>query len=546
MRIHQGLPGFEDDVHRVVTPGTFDGVHLGHAALLKWVTEKAAELGGESVILTFDPHPRLVLFGPDSGLVLIDTLEERLERLAAAGVDHVVVVPFDRAFSRLRPVEYVRSILVDGLGVGTIVVGHDHRFGAGREGDVRLLCECSEAFGFDVQEIPAEIIDQITVSSTKVRRALQGGDVALGRQLLGRPFSLRGTVVRGAGIGRKLGFPTANLSVDSPWKLIPGEGAYAVTVRLGDALNAPSWGGMCNIGRRPTVEDDGDLKIEVHLIVDGPQSPGQPDLYGRPLVVDFHERLRDEQQFSGRQALMAQLEQDRHHALAALRKLGLQLTSIIALLLWACPQNTAAQTHEHAAPESATTSSWAWDTARVYTDFDEALMRPERVIRLDLTRDRLHALDARIVRFSALRELVLDRNKLTGLPPELRWVQTLERISISGNRLQAFPRVLLQIEGLREIDLSDNEIGGIPMDIDQIKSLEQLHLWGNVLARFPATLSDIPGLVKLDLLHNEMTAVEQEFLKTLLPNVSIEFSDPCQCDFDDHFELDNGRGNGKD
>jgi leucine-rich repeat protein SHOC2 len=168
------------------------------------------------------------------------------------------------------------------------------------------------------------------------------------------------------------------------------------------------------------------------------------------------------------------------------------------------------------------------------------------VIRLDLTRDRLHALDARIVRFSALRELVLDRNKLTGLPPELRWVQTLERISISGNRLQSFPRVLLQIEGLREIDLSDNEIGGIPMDIDQIKSLEQLHLWGNVLARFPATLSDIPGLVKLDLLHNEMTAVEQEFLKTLLPNVSIEFSDPCQCDFDDHFELDNGRGNGKD
>ena len=533
VRIHQGLPGFKDDVHRVVTPGTFDGVHLGHAALLRWVKERAAALGGESVILTFDPHPRLVLFGADCGLELINTLEERLALLAEAGIDHVVVVPFDKAFSKMKPVEYVRSVLVDGLGVGTIVVGHDHRFGAGREGDVDLLGECSEAYGFDVQEIPAEIIDQITVSSTKVRRALQAGDVALGRKFLGRPFSLCGTVVRGAGIGRGLGFPTANLCVDSLWKLTPGEGVYAVTARLGDGVDAESWGGMCNIGRRPTVDEDGEVKIEVHLLIDEPQ-----DLYGRPLMVDFYDRLRDEQKFESRQALVTQLEEDRHRALAALQKLGLKLAGLLALFLLVCTPELHAQTTESL---SQSPPEWAWDTAQVYTDFEEALMRPELVVRLDLSRDRLRTLDARIVRFSALRELVLDRNKISALPEELRWVQTLERVSLSGNHLDHFPDILLKLSRLREVDLSDNEIEAIPMGIDRLQALEKLVLWGNILARFPATLSDIPGLRKLDLLHNEMTETEQEFLSTLLPKVSIEFSDPCRCNFDDDYNFESDR-----
>jgi riboflavin kinase/FMN adenylyltransferase len=531
VRIHKGLPGFKDGVHRVVTSGTFDGVHLGHGALLEWVTARAHSKGGESVILTFDPHPRLVLFGDDCGLALIDTLDERLERLAQAGVDHAVVVPFDLEFSRMLPVDYVRNVLVEGVGVGTIVVGHDHRFGAGREGDVALLEECSEAFGFSVEKIPAEIIDQVTVSSTKVRKALQGGDVELAQRLLGRPFVVRGRVVRGAGLGRELGFPTANLKLNTPLKLIPAVGAYTVTARLLDTVNSPgtnsdqTLGGMCNIGRRPTVSEEGTLQIEAHLFLDQPV-----DLYDRQLELSFHTRLRPEQKFEGRPALVAQLENDRHRALKSLRALGLTigraLTVALVVLIGTLQPKVLAQTAD------SIPATWSWDTARVYTNFEQAIARPERVIRLDLTRDKLRELDPRIGRFSQLRELVLDRNKLDALPQELRFVQTLERISVSSNRLESFPQVLLELQGLREIDLSDNEIEDIPLNIDRISRLERLILWGNIIANFPATLSSIDSFTHLDLLHNEMTRVEQEFLKTLLPDVHIELSPPCLCNFE--------------
>jgi len=322
VRIHRGLPHFPPGQRRIATTGTFDGVHLGHRALLDWMVDKAAEEGAETVVLTFDPHPRKVLFGPGSGLALIQSLDQRATALAETGLDHLVIQPFDRAFSRLKPEDFVRNVLVTGLGITTIVVGHDHRFGAGREGDVDLLRACGETFGFDVQHIPAHIEGELTVSSTKIRQRLQLGDLDAAHRLMGRQHAWQGTVVSGDGRGRTLGFRTANLQAREPEQILPGEGVYSAHVRVcqsseanTDAAEAPVWGAMVHVGPRPTFDDQEDPPaVEAHLFAEG-----DPELYGAVLEVTFVSRLRDIQKFADADALVRQLEQD---AAAAKQALG--------------------------------------------------------------------------------------------------------------------------------------------------------------------------------------------------------------------------------
>ena len=277
------------------------------------MVKEAVGQNAETVVLTFDPHPRKVLFGPDCGLQLIQSLDQRIEKLAETGLDHLVIQPFDRAFSRLRPEEFVREVLVEGLGTTTIVVGHDHRFGAGREGDVELLKACGETFGFNVQHIPAHIEGEITVSSTKVRHRIQDGAIAEARSLLGHAPCWRGTVVHGDGRGEKLGYPTANLTAEEPDQLLPAEGVYAARAlalttdgRKVGALDSQSWAAMVHIGPRPTFDKaESAPTVEVHLFDDQ-----APDLYGATLEVSFEARIREVQKFESAQALINQLDQD--------------------------------------------------------------------------------------------------------------------------------------------------------------------------------------------------------------------------------------------
>lgn len=277
------------------------------------MVKEAAERDAETVVLTFDPHPRKVLFGKDSGLQLIQSLDQRIEKLAETGLDHLVIQPFDRAFSRLRPEEFVRDVLVEGLGTTTIVVGHDHRFGAGREGDVELLKACGETYGFNVQHIPAHIEGEITVSSTKVRQRIRDGAISEAQNLLGHSPSWRGTVVHGDGRGQELGYPTANLSAEEPDQLLPAEGVYAARVHAlthdnptAAARQPQGWAAMVHIGPRPTFEDaDSAPTVEVHLFDDQ-----APELYGAILEVAFEARIREVQKFESAQALVEQLDKD--------------------------------------------------------------------------------------------------------------------------------------------------------------------------------------------------------------------------------------------
>lgn len=320
--IHRGLPHFSPGRRRIVTTGTFDGVHLGHQALLAWMVREARSSDAETVVLTFDPHPRQVLFGEASGLQLIQSLDQRADCLAETGLDHLVVQSFDKAFSRLRPEDFVRDVLVEGLGTTTIVVGHDHRFGAGREGDEELLRACGETYGFEVQHIPPHIEDELTVSSTKVRQRIREGDLSGAHSLLGRAHAWRGKVITGAARGRTLGYRTANLQALEPHQLLPAEGVYAARVRLthsekktGTAHQTEDqWDAMVHVGPRPTFNTGDAATVEAHLF-----DAGEPDLYGHDMEVTFVDRLRDIRKFATPEALVEQLGED---ASAAKRALG--------------------------------------------------------------------------------------------------------------------------------------------------------------------------------------------------------------------------------
>lgn len=304
MKVYRSIEEFKKLPNAIVTQGTFDGVHLGHRKILRNLCQLAQKVGGETVLLTFYPHPRLVLQPDDNRLKLLETIEEKSAHLESLGIDHLLILPFTKEFSRMSAEEFVRDILVEGIGTQLMVVGYDHRFGKNREGSFPELSRLAHEYGFEVMEIAAEDIDEVTISSTKIREALLNGDLNTANAFLGYPYVVKGTVIHGHKQGRNLGFPTANIQVDDPYKLIPCDGVYAVEVEL----NGRKFKGMANIGSQPTF---GIRKhaFEVHVF------NFSESIYDQTLAVLFHHRLRDEMRFNSPEELKTQLEKDKFAAL---------------------------------------------------------------------------------------------------------------------------------------------------------------------------------------------------------------------------------------
>jgi riboflavin kinase/FMN adenylyltransferase len=300
LKIHTDFSGFVDAKNPIVTIGTFDGVHLGHMSIIKRLQELASEINGESVILTFYPHPRMVLYPDDHDLQLLNTPEEKAKLLELAGINHLVVYPFSEEFSRISAFDYVRNLLVTGIKAHKVIVGHDHRFGRNREGDFNTLLEWSEMLNFEVEEISAKEIDEVNISSTKIRQALLKGDIQTANAFLGYTYQLCGKVVTGARLGNTIGFPTANILVNYPYKLIPAKGVYAVRIQH----DGKTFAGVTNIGVRPTVENAGKLSIETHIF------DFNDDLYDKTITIEFVARLRDEKKFGSIDELKNQIAID--------------------------------------------------------------------------------------------------------------------------------------------------------------------------------------------------------------------------------------------
>lgn len=300
MKIYNHFSEFKKLENAVVTIGTFDGVHFGHQKILKRLCELAKSTGGESVILTFFPHPRLIIDPENQQLKMINTVEEKAKILANLGVDHLIITPFTRDFSNLTPAEYINQILIDTIGVKNIIVGYDHRFGKDRQGGMSDLQEFAGIYGFAIEEIPEQDINDVAVSSTKVRTALLDGDVALAATYLGYNFSIHGRVIKGDKIGRTIGFPTANIFVEETYKLIPSDGIYAVTVEL----NATVYKGMAYIGQRPTINGM-TRNIEVNIF------DFNQEIYGQLITMNFLKFLRHDVKFTGLEALKDQLHEDK-------------------------------------------------------------------------------------------------------------------------------------------------------------------------------------------------------------------------------------------
>lgn len=308
MRIFKGIEAWEAIPNPVVSIGTFDGVHLGHRIILDRLNHEAQRLRGESLLITFWPHPRMVLQPDYKDLRLLNTMDEKLSLLEQSGLQNVLVIPFSKEFSRTSSHDFIRSTLVDAVQMKKIIIGYDHHFGRNREGSFEILKEYQPIFDFELEEITAQQVDEINVSSTKIRHALFDGDLERSKEFLGYTYFINGTVVRGHSMGRTLGFPTANIKVNYPFKLIPKDGVYAVTITVRKKV----YKGMLNIGNRPTFEGR-DKSIEVHLF------DFSEDIYADDVKVDFVERLRDERKFSGKEALIAQLKEDEAQARAILK-----------------------------------------------------------------------------------------------------------------------------------------------------------------------------------------------------------------------------------
>ena len=313
MVIHRNtdqLPLFQ---RAVVTIGTFDGVHTGHARILQQLRQEAARTGGETVIITFFPHPRKIVKGGSEDVRLINTLDEKIELLSWQQIDHLVIVPFTEAFSRLTAEEYIKDFLLAKFHPHTVIIGYDHRFGKGRQGDYHLLEQFSSSEGFVLQEIPVHLLNEVSVSSTRIREAIRHADTDTANQLLGYPFFFSGKVIKGNQLGRTLGYPTANLELENKEKLIPADGVYAVEAQLLPAplFKGPRLKGMMGIGIRPTINGK-HRTIEVNLF------DFDEDIYGKELRVFVKKFLRPELKFNGLEELKAALAQDKIDSLKAL------------------------------------------------------------------------------------------------------------------------------------------------------------------------------------------------------------------------------------
>lgn len=307
LEIAHSIFEFETSQKTIVTIGTFDGVHIGHQKIIKELIEEAKVSGKKSVLLTFFPHPRMVL-QKDTSIKLINTINERAKYLEKLGLDYLIIHPFSKEFSRLTALDFVRNVLVNQLNTSKLIIGYDHHFGKNREGNIEQLTEYSHMYEFTVEEIPAQDIDEVSVSSTKVRKALLGGELKTANKYLGYNFSITGKVVNGKQLGGEIGFPTANIDVSEEYKLIPKMGVYVVK----SIIDKNTVFGMMNIGNRPTVDGDHQT-IEVHFF------NFNQDLYSKELTIELLYFLREEQKFDSINDLTNQLHRDKESSLNYLK-----------------------------------------------------------------------------------------------------------------------------------------------------------------------------------------------------------------------------------
>lgn len=290
------LPAFKN---AVVTIGTFDGVHLGHQKILQTVIDQARAVQGESMVITFDPHPRKLLF-PDKELKILTPLQEKLALISSIGIHHIVVVPFTKEFSSLSAQQYIRDFLIGKFHPHTIVIGYDHHFGNDRGGNIRLLEKEQTVYGYKLIEIPEQVVDEASISSTKIRNALLNGNVQESAAMIGRYYRIKGTVVKGNQLGRTIGYPTANIQLSDEAQLLPAMGIYCVQVKHENVL----YGGMLSIGYNPTVTSEKTIKIEVHIF------DFYKDIYGDAVEILFVDKMRNEEKFSSLEELKMQLKKD--------------------------------------------------------------------------------------------------------------------------------------------------------------------------------------------------------------------------------------------
>lgn len=306
MEIHNDLNIFNAR-NPVLTVGTFDGVHLGHRKIIDRLIELAKTINGESIIFTFDPHPRKVVSPGESNLRLLTTIEEKIALFEQSGIDHLIIYPFTPEFAQLSYEQFVKEILIEKIHTKYLVVGYDHKFGNNRQGDFEFLQNCAEKFDFRVEKLDVLLINESNISSTKIREAIEKGDFETANTFLGYPFTFHGTVVEGQKLGRIIQFPTANVAASDPDKIIPGYGVYVVKAKIRNKI----YQGMLNIGSRPTVNNNADHRsIEVHLF------GFNDDIYGETIELQFFRKLREEQKFDSLDALKEQLEKDKAATLA--------------------------------------------------------------------------------------------------------------------------------------------------------------------------------------------------------------------------------------
>jgi len=304
MQVHHGLSSIQQLPPSVVTSGTFDGLHFGHKKIIQRLKEVAKSHRLESVVITFWPHPRFVLGKNTESLKLLSTLDEKIKLFEQLGIDHFLIIEFNKRFSSLTSSEFIQDILKEKVNTQKLVIGYDHRFGRNREGGFDYLMEHQKELGFSVEEIPRQELEEVGVSSTKIRNALLDGNVGAAKKYLGRSYSIAGKVVKGKQLGRTIGFPTANIQVEADYKLIPASGIYAIKIEIeGDFFH-----GMMNIGFRPTVSDENQQTLEANIF------DFESDIYGKKIVIHFVEHLRNEQKFLDVSGLKAQLEKDKNHA----------------------------------------------------------------------------------------------------------------------------------------------------------------------------------------------------------------------------------------
>lgn len=313
MKVYRSLESFEKGTRPVATIGTFDGVHYGHQTILNSVIDSARQKGGESVVISFHPHPRLFLYPEDNPLRLLQTIEEKIERLDALGIDKLMLIKFDKKFSRLTSHQFIEEILVKTIGIDEIIIGYDHRFGKNRTGSIEELREYRERHSYSVVEIPAQEVNDAKVSSTKIRNALHKGDIATANEFLGYEYRVSGQVIHGEQLGRTIGYPTANVQPTDPYKLIPGDGVYLASITVRGQLHY----GMLNVGKKPTVGNF-PRGIEINIF------DFKEDIYDEMVTIRFMDWIRPDKKFDGLEALIKAIDQDKVDCLAKLQALGLR------------------------------------------------------------------------------------------------------------------------------------------------------------------------------------------------------------------------------